>query len=132
MSYKSKFPFKVNDALFAIVIQALLVFLLSPLVGAMWDKETMGSFLLGGLICVLPNSYLYCRVFAHFGARAAKHIVRAFYMGESVKILITAACFVGAIMISWTLPLWVFIGYIIASVGFGIGPIILGVRNMAR
>lgn len=115
-----------NDALWAIVVQFLLMLLLLPGVWWKWTLPAAGSWFVGGLVCVLPNIYLYRRVFSFFGARQAKKIISAFYWGEAIKLLLTAICFVGALQIPWILPLWVFLGYIFAQIGFWIAPIVLG------
>ena len=51
------------------------------------------SLLLGGLICAVPNAYFTVKAFRYRGARAAQKIVRAFYLGEAVKILLMSAGF---------------------------------------
>lgn len=51
------------------------------------------SLLLGGMICAVPNAYFTVKAFRYRGARAAQKIVRAFYLGEAVKILLMCAGF---------------------------------------
>lgn len=51
------------------------------------------SLLLGGMICTVPNAYFSFKAFRYRGARAAQKIVRAFYLGEAVKILLMGAGF---------------------------------------
>ena len=51
------------------------------------------SLLLGGMICAVPNAYFSFKAFRYRGARAAQKIVRAFYLGEAVKILLMGAGF---------------------------------------
>jgi ATP synthase protein I len=51
------------------------------------------SALLGGLIFALPNAYFAQKAFAHSGARSAQLIVKSFYMGEAVKLILTAVLF---------------------------------------
>lgn len=46
------------------------------------------SSLLGGIVCVLPNFMFTKLFFAHYGARQANQIVRNFYIGEVVKMLL--------------------------------------------
>lgn len=113
-----KSRYVTNDALKAVVAQFVLVIILTPVVIGFGNLRLGGSFFLGGLICALANVYFYFRVFSHFGARAAKQIVNAFYRGEAVKIMLTAAAFYIAFTIGWVLPLWVFLGYIAAQMGF--------------
>jgi len=51
------------------------------------------SLLLGGLICAIPNAYFTSKAFQYRGARAAQKIVRAFYTGEAIKLLLMCAGF---------------------------------------
>jgi len=123
-----------TDALWALITQLCVPIILFPLVWMIKSLETAGSFGVGALICVLPNIYLYRRTFAYFGASKAKQIVKAFYWGEILKLLLTAGGFVGAIFIPWVKPLWLFVGYIVAQLGFWLGPVVLGLskRNKTR
>ena len=61
------------------------------------------SVLLGGLICLVPNCYFAYRAFKFRGARAARDIVRSFYVGEAGKLMLTAILF--AIVFSSVKPL---------------------------
>lgn len=45
------------------------------------------------MICTVPNAYFSFKAFRYRGARAAQKIVRAFYLGEAVKILLMGAGF---------------------------------------
>tara|TARA_R110002110_G_scaffold65206_4_gene180060 strand:- start:144997 stop:145344 length:348 start_codon:yes stop_codon:yes gene_type:complete len=109
--------------------QALVILICLPLVWFFWQIQAAGSLLLGGLVCLLPNVYLYRKAFSHFGARQAKQILKDLFLGEAVKLLLTAILFVGALLVTWALPLWIFIGFILAQVGFWLAPIYLGVRK---
>lgn len=121
--------FKHKDALSALISQALVIIILFPVVWLFWQAVAAFSMLLGGLVCLLPNIYLYRRVFAFFGATNAKLIVKALYWGETIKIILTALFFVGALLVGWSEPLWIFIGYVLAQLSFWIGPIILNLKK---
>lgn len=107
-----------QEALGIIAIQSIFVFLLTFFVMIGWGLSIGGSFLLGGLIAPLANSYFCFRAFSYVGARAAKRIVVAFYKGEAIKMLMSAVGFYVAFSTPWVSPLWVFIGYIAAQIGF--------------
>lgn len=80
------------------------------------------SALLGGLAIVLPSSYFAYRLFRITSARAAREIVKAFYVGEITKILLSAvlaAVFVSIFHVE-LVPFWV--GFMAALVGFWIAP----------
>ncbi len=121
--------FRHRDALWALVTQAVVVFIGTPVVWLCWQPQAAGSLVLGGLVCLLPNIYLYRKAFSHFGARQAKQILKDLFWGKAVKIVLTAVLFIGALLISWALPLWVFIGFILAQVGFWLAPIYLGFKK---
>lgn len=124
-----KYSFKHKDALWALISQAILIFSLSPIVWYFWHLREAMSLLVGGFVCLAPNIYLYRRVFAFYGAHASQQIVKALYWGEAVKIILTALFFIGALLIPWGLPLWIFIGYLLAQIGFWLGPIYLSLKK---
>ena len=72
------------------------------------------SVFIGGLVCILPNAYFASRVFRHEGARAARKILRSFYIGEAVKLLLTALFFGVALVVLNVQPLALFGGYLVA------------------
>jgi ATP synthase protein I len=51
------------------------------------------SLLLGGLICAVPNAYFTLRAFRYRGASATQQIVRDFYVGEGIKLLLIGSGF---------------------------------------
>ncbi len=69
------------------------------------------SALFGGLIGFVPNLYFAYRISASRG-KSAKQIVRSFYAGESVKIIITAGLFVIVFQIPNILFLPLFAGFL--------------------
>lgn len=73
---------------------ALLGVLLLISAGFLWvDITTAYSVLLGGLISVGPSYYFARQAFRFRGARFARHIAQAFYVGETGKFLLTAGAF---------------------------------------
>ena len=74
---------------------------------------TAYSVLLGGLICLLPNTYFAYRAFRFQGARAAKQIVQSFYAGEAGKLALTTILFAGVFIgVKPLNALALFIGYL--------------------
>tara|TARA_Y100000588_G_C14230544_1_gene915073 strand:+ start:681 stop:1007 length:327 start_codon:yes stop_codon:yes gene_type:complete len=51
------------------------------------------SSILGGVITIVPNTYLAWRVFRFQGAKSARQIVNGLYKGEAIKFLITLILF---------------------------------------
>lgn len=121
-----------RDAFWALVAQALSVLVLSGLVGGLRGVNAAGSWFVGGLVCILPSLILYRRVFAQFGASKAKAIVKAFYLGEALKFILTGVGFVAAFQIPWLQPLWLFLGFLAAQAAFWLSPIIISLRRKQR
>lgn len=73
-------------------VQASILLLVS--VGLLWVDLTVAySALLGGLISVGPSYYFARQAFRFRGARFARHITRAFYVGAAGKFMLTAIAF---------------------------------------
>lgn len=75
-----------------LIVQTLVVFGL-PLLFLFHGKLAAYSTLIGTLTCFVPNLYFVYRTFKFSGARSAKLILRSFYAGESLKLLLTAVFF---------------------------------------
>jgi len=57
------------------------------------DVTTAYSVLLGGIVCILPNTYFGAMAFRHSGARSAQKVTTSLYRGEVGKFLLTAVFF---------------------------------------
>lgn len=88
MAVESRFS-TVGRVLYAQVLMAILVASGFLLIGG-WKSAV--SPLLGGTIAILPNFYFAYKIFLarHLEAQS---IVNAFYTGETVKLILTAALF---------------------------------------
>ena len=83
----------------------------------------------GALACLLPNLYFAHRAFRYSGARAAKKILRSFYAGEAIKLVLTAVMF--ALVFKYLRPInvaAVFGGFIAVQMAIWVTPLI-GSRN---
>lgn len=102
----------------------LFVCLLVALIALLFGWVASYSALLGGLICLVPNSYFAYRTFRFRGARAAKHIIRSFYQGEAVKLGLTAVMFACVFAgIKPLAPLALFVGYLAVQVAGWVAPL---------
>ena len=73
---------------------ALVVLLGTVCAGlAIFDVTLAYSALLGGAIWLMPNLYFARQAFRFSGARAAPHIARALYLGETGKFVLTVVAF---------------------------------------
>jgi len=74
------------------------------------------SALLGGLICVVPNSFLALRMFAGSLMGDPRRALTATYVGAAGKLLLTAAMFAVVFMLVRPLrPGWLFAGFLAAQ-----------------
>ena len=96
-----------------LLLTQLLVVVLIPALFLIKDVLAAKSALIGTLVCFVPNLYFVYRAFKYSGARSAKKILRSFYAGESMKLLLTAVFF--GLTFAWIKPidvLAVFAGFI--------------------
>lgn len=88
------------------------------------------SALLGGVAAVLPSFYFTYRFFAATHARQAGRIIRAFYLGELTKLLLSAAL---VVLFSRLWPgmamLPFFSDFAAAYLGFGLAPLVIGLKR---
>lgn len=80
------------------VIRRLLLFQMSiavlfPLVMLPFGTNAALSAAAGGLASLIPNLYFAYRTFRYSGARSAQMILRSFYSGEAIKLVMTALIF---------------------------------------
>ena len=102
-----------------------LITLLLPMALLPLNIMAAYSALLGALICLIPNAYFARRVFKHRGALAAQEIVRAFYVGEAIKLALTAGLF--ALVFIHIKPLDVlmlFVGFVAVQAAVWLTPIL--------
>jgi ATP synthase protein I len=95
------------------IVKAQLIVLLFFLVIACFGDALWGiSLIVGGGIAWAPNLLLYRLLFKYFGAQYAKEFIRAFYLGQFFKFLLTVAGF--TMVFAWTnwQPLPVILGFI--------------------
>lgn len=74
------------------------------------------SALLGGLICVVPNSFLALRMFAGSLMGDPRRALTATYVGAAGKLLLTAVLFAMVFVLVRPLrPGWLFAGFLAAQ-----------------
>jgi len=83
------------------------------------------SIFLGGLLCMLPQ-WLFARLWlAYYKASAAPKIIRMFYVGEVIKLLLTSCLFVLTLIYIPINPIACLSGFMIAQVAFWMAPLLL-------
>ena len=107
-----------------VLIQAALAGSVSVFFFALWGAQYGVPALAGGAIAVLPNFVFATLAFSHTGASSAATVVKTFYWGEAVKMLLTIAmfslvfinievgfmplfvCYTLTLIVHWTAPLY--------------------------
>ncbi|WP_238583832.1 ATP synthase subunit I [Legionella brunensis] len=86
------------------------------------EKEAL-SALLGGLVAIAPSALFAQKLFRYQGARAARQIVKGFYLGEALKLVSTIALFTFVFMSFKIAPLAFFFTYIVVLMSHWFAPL---------
>jgi len=95
-----------------LLMQLLAIALIGGSTLAFFGWAEARSALFGGLIAFLPNAYFAAKFGFSDKTRTAREIVRSFYIGESIKIIITAGLFFLIFQLPNILFLPLFAGFI--------------------
>jgi len=117
-----------NYAFKLIAIQTAIVIVFS-FVFVFISIKSAYSVVLGGMICVLPSIYFAYKLFHYMGASRVKQAIRAFYLGELVKLLMIAILSILVFKFITIIPFDYFLGFIIAQLAFWIAPNFILGRN---
>jgi ATP synthase protein I len=100
-----------HEAFWGVVAQGVGFFTGLLIVLFSLERSDALSFGLGFLVCLLPNLIFYLLFFRYQGAQYLHTIKNRFYIGEMVKLLLTAGMFAFVWQIALIKPVWVFLGY---------------------
>ncbi len=95
-------------------VQLLFLCLASVFLAYVLTFQAASSFLLGGLVSIVPALLFGKIYFKKRSVRAARSILNAFYIGEALKLLVTTLLFAIIFLQKNVLAGWVFSGYITA------------------
>ena len=96
---------------YRMVALQLLISLLAAAAGLLFSGTVALSLLLGGLVVVVPNLYFATKVFATTGASNAKKVMRAFYLGEVMKWILTFTGLILVVKLINVSPAALFLGF---------------------
>jgi ATP synthase protein I len=96
-----------------LLIQAILIVAIASL-GLLKNYQVALALLSGGIAVYIANLYFVYKVFSKSGAQASKQVVRAFYLGETLKIVISVSLLVVAFILLPGFEMFVLVGYISA------------------
>ena len=99
-------------------VQAVVAVAIAIIYGMMADLQAALSAFSAGVIVVAANYFFAWRVFSVTGASAVQKIVSNFYIGEALKLLLTAVLVVFAIKVLAITPLPFFTGYAVTQIAF--------------
>ncbi len=107
-----------------LLIQLLLIVVIS-FFALFKEFEIAIALLSGGIAVLLGNSYFVYKAFSKTGAQQNKKVVGAFYIGESVKIVISITLLAIAFTVLAGFEIYVLVGYIAALLSQWLAPIIV-------
>lgn len=107
-----------------LVIQALLLVFIASC-GLFKEFKVAVALLSGGMAVYIANLYFVYKAFSKSGARANKQVVRAFYLGESVKIILSAGLVAIAFKLMPGFEVYVLIGYVVILLSQWLAPVII-------
>lgn len=95
-----------------------------------FDEKMALSALFGCLTAFVPSLVFAKTVFKNQGARAARQIIKGFYLGESLKLLLTMLFFTGVFALyTHIVPLAFFLTYITMLMTHWFSPMIIGYKH---
>jgi ATP synthase protein I len=81
-----------------VIFQTIIMFMVIAL-GSIWlNPSSLLAILAATVVIILPNVLFALKLFQHHGAKAARKIVNAFYVGEAIKLIMSALLFFVAII----------------------------------
>lgn len=107
-----------------LVIQALVIVLITS-VGLFKEFKVAIALLSGGMAVLIANFYFVYKAFSRSGARANKQVVRAFYLGETVKIILSASLLIIGFKILPGYEIYVLAGYLTLLLSQWLAPAII-------
>jgi ATP synthase protein I len=87
------------------------------------------SALLGGAACVLPGFYFARHLFATVHARAAKKIIKVFFLGEIIKLALSAGLIVLILLLVPVSLVPLIVGFAGAQFGFWLAPAVIKIDS---
>lgn len=116
---------KIKRIKFVLFFQFFWAMLMSIFVWSLYDMHTAVSSFMGGMVAFIPALLFVIIFFRQNSARAAKQIVRCFYIGEFIKIASSVCLFALVFMFYKVTPLAFFLTYIAVVMMHWLAPLIV-------
>ena len=107
-----------------LVIQLMISLLISLVLLLTFGVKDAISAILGGLVAIVPATVFAKKFFHYQGARAARQIVKNFYIGEALKLFLTVLLFALVFMLFNIAPSVFFFTYIVVLMTYWFSPLI--------
>ncbi len=110
-------------------IQLFTSVLISLVLLLIFGAKEAVSAMLGGMVAIIPSALFARKLFRYQGARAARQIVKSFYIGEAVKIASSVILFALVFILFKITPLAFFFTYIVVLMSYWFAPLIFANRR---
>lgn len=107
-----------------LLLQAVLILLIASL-GLFKEFQVAIALLSGGIAVFVSNCFFVYKAFSKSGAQANKQVIRAFYFGETVKIILSAGLIVASFLLLPGFEVYVLAGYVAALLCQWLAPVII-------
>jgi ATP synthase protein I len=106
-----------------IILQSLGVVIAGAL-ALLWSLAHASSLVLGGIAAILPNALFVLWLFAQIKPSESQQMMKAFYIGEIIKLVAMAAILVAAFRWLGSQPQAVLLGFVIALFLYWLTPFV--------
>ena len=107
-----------------LIIQALIIVVVASF-GLLKEFKVAIALLSGGVAVFIANLFFVYKAFSKSGAQANKQVVKAFYFGETIKIILSAVLLVVAFLMLPGFEIYVLMGYVAALLAQWLAPVII-------
>jgi len=107
-----------------LLIQLLILVVVASF-GLLKEFKVAIALLSGGIAVFLANFYFVYKAFSKSGAQASQQVVGAFYLGETVKIVLSAVFLVAGFVFLPGFETYVLVGYVAALLCQWLAPVIV-------
>ena len=107
-----------------VLYQLVVVAQLTIMVALSTQWNNAWPVIAGGLAAIVPNALFGLIAFMHAGARANQKVVKSFFVGEGVKLMLTAVLISLLFLLTDFNPLWLMSGFVFAVISQWVAPIL--------
>ena len=114
-----------RKVIYFFVLQLVVSLFICTFLGVFVSIHAAVSSLFGGAVCLVPGFIFALMFFKHKGARNASKIMKAFYLGEVIKLIMCGALF-ALVFVSYDVhALAFFATFMVIQAMYWLAPLIL-------